>query len=404
MAGSPARPLPADPPRRPPLRLHVVPAAPLVPDPAPAPASAPANAPDHGDPFNPHKILNHFDRLRAVAAGAIVAPITVEIDPTNVCNHRCQWCVSVESHTGEVLDLDRLRSLLDELRTAGVLSVVLKGGGEPTVHPGFVELLDAVRASGLACGLITNGSFPRKGSVEKVREACQWVRVSLDAATAATHRAIHGTADFERILDNVRRLTAAPGGPTVGLNFVAERRNYREMSAFALLGRSLGCAYVTIRCVFDPASPLEEGLRAEMRQQALAARALGEGPARGAGTGGFRVFLGNFTDRYLDASSADPFPYARCLGPNLIGIVGGDGHVYACCFLRGDRRFSFGSVHEQPFEQIWTSRRRHDVMQAVYRGECGRACAGGMTANRYNAYNEILNYLAAEEKHHAAFA
>src|SRR5690606_19986695 len=161
------------------------------------------------------------------------------------------------------------------------------------------ELLDAVRASGLACGLITNGSFPRKGSVEKVREACQWVRVSLDAATAATHRAIHGTADFERILDNVRRLTAAPGGPTVGLNFVAERRNYREMSAFALLGRSLGCAYVTIRCVFDPASPLEEGLRAEMRQQALAARALGEGPARGAGTGGFRVFLGNFTDRCL---------------------------------------------------------------------------------------------------------
>src|SRR5690349_12276911 len=34
----------------------------------------------HGDPFNPHKILNHFDRLQRLVKGELVFPITVEVD------------------------------------------------------------------------------------------------------------------------------------------------------------------------------------------------------------------------------------------------------------------------------------------------------------------------------------
>src|SRR5437763_1554464 len=78
--------------------LDLAPAAAAIASPA---LAAPAES--IGDPFSPHKILAHFDRLQRVAAGEFVYPITVEIDPTNVCNHRCQWCVSMEAHTGEIL-------------------------------------------------------------------------------------------------------------------------------------------------------------------------------------------------------------------------------------------------------------------------------------------------------------
>ena len=362
------------------------------------PAGAVAPAPrQEADPFNPHKILNHFERIQRFVKGELVYPITVEIDPTNVCNHRCAWCVSMEAHTGEVLGLDRLRELIAELKSSDVRSIVLKGGGEPTTHPQFIEILDAVRESDLSCGLITNGSMPRRGTRERIVETCEWVRVSLDAATPQTHRAIHGTSDFTRILQNVEYLANESAGRTmVGLNFVAEPRNCAEMADFARMGKQLGAAYVTIRCVFDPNNPLSEEMRAAMRQQAAEAKAVEDGA--------FRVFLGNFTDRYLNADAAEPFPYNRCLGPNLIGIVGGDGEVYACCFLRGNKQFSFGNIHEKSFSDIWKSQRRQAVMNAVYRGACGRVCAGGMTANRYNTYNEILNYLMAEEKKHANFA
>ncbi|HEX2971928.1 MAG TPA: radical SAM protein [Tepidisphaeraceae bacterium] len=349
-----------------------------------------------GDPFSQYKILNHFDRLQAVARGEQVFPITVEIDPTNRCNHRCQWCVSMESHTGEMLDLERFALLVGELRQTGVRSVVLKGGGESSTHPHFNQMLEILRQAQMPAGLITNGSLPQAGTRDKVLECCQWVRVSLDAATAPTHRLIHGTTDFEKITANVAYLTAHASRTMVGLNFVAEARNCREMAQFAHLGKSLGAAYVSIRCVFDPANPLPDAIRDVMRQQVAEAKQLDDGR--------FRVFLGNFTDRYLNADPQQAFPYRRCLGPNLIGIVGGDSHVYACCFLRGNRQFSFGNLEEQSFTEIWNGPRRQEVMEAVYRGQCHRVCSGGMTANRYNTYNEILNYLATEAKPHSAFA
>lgn len=362
--------------------------------PAPPAQPAPGFEPAAGDPFNPHKILNHFDRISAFVRGELVYPITVEIDPTNVCNHRCKWCVSIEAHTGEVLEVERFRTLIEELKASDVKSIVLKGGGEPTTHTHFIEMLDCACASEMGIGLITNGSMPRRGTRERIVECCDWVRVSLDAATPQTHREIHGTSDFTRILQNVEYLTQNSTGTMVGLNFVAEPRNHHEMVDFARLGKQIGAAYVTIRCVFDPTKPLSDDMRAAMRSAALAAKAIEDES--------FRVFLGNFTDRYLNADAT--FPYSKCLGPNLIGIVGGDGEVYACCFLRGNKRFSFGNVNDQTFADIWKGDKRQHVMNAVYRGECGRVCAGGMTANRYNTYNEILNYLMAEEKKHAEFA
>lgn len=348
------------------------------------------------NPFSAYKILNHFDRLRRLAEGELVFPITVEVDPTNVCNHRCSWCVSERSHTGESLTMGRFRGLMRELRGSDVRSVVLKGGGEPTVHPQFVEMLGAAREEGLSVGLITNGSMPRAGSRERILETCEWVRVSIDAATAQTHRQLHGTSDFARVLQNVAYLTGNTRGTMVGLSFVADGRNFHEMSRFAQLARSLGAAYVTMRCVFDPLRPLSVDLRDAMREEA----ALAKQEERE----GFQVFLGNFTDRYLEASSADPFPYSRCRGPNLVGVVGGDGGVYACCFLRGNAEFSFGNINERSFGEIWTGERRREVMEAVYAGRCSRVCAGGLTASRYNQYNELLDYLCAERKVHTDFA
>ncbi len=348
-----------------------------------------------GEPFNRYKILNHFDRLQRFAAGENVAPVTVEIDPSNLCNHRCNWCVSAESHTGELLALDRFRSLIDELKSMDVRSIVLKGGGEPTVHPQFDDMLRVVATAELPMGLITNGSMPRKDTRELVLQTAQWVRISLDAATADTHQNIHGTRDFTRIMNNVQYLAEHAHNTVLGLNFVAEPRNCTEILAFTKLGLQLGVAYVSIRCVFDPTNPLTESTRAAMREQAAAAAALE--------SDSFRVMLGNFSEAYLTADQLQQFPYRKCLGPNLVGVVGADGETYACCFLRGDKRFSFGNVHTDSFETIWNGDKRQAVMESVYRGECGRACLGGMTANRYNIYNEILNYMTLEDKRHSEF-
>jgi MoaA/NifB/PqqE/SkfB family radical SAM enzyme len=389
------------------LSLPQYPARP-VPVAAPPPDATPSGSearrcqsPDHrfaGDPFSPCKIFNHVATLQALARGETVAPITVEIDPTNVCNHRCQWCVSSQSHNGGELTLDVFKRLVDGLRRLGSKSVVLKGGGEPTLHKQFNAMSQAVADAGLALGVITNGTLPWPDTPRILLETADWVRISVDAARAQTHGVIHGSRDFDRIIRHVTCLTKNTRRTLVGLNFVAEPRNYTEIVDFARLGKSLGVAYVWFRCVFDPTMRLDDPVLREMRRQTSAAQSLADD--------NFRVLSSDFDGADGPAPTNRSFPYRQCLGPNLIGIVGGDGEVYACCFLRGYPEFSLGNVNHEDFQQIWQGARRRAVMQRVRRGECGRVCVGdnGLTFLRYHQYNAILDYLTLEHKAHSDFA
>ena len=81
-------------------------------------------------------------------------------------------------------------------------------------------------------------------------------------------------------------------------------------------------------------------------------------------------------------------------------------------FKCGDNAFEMPPVAEWP-KLVESLRFVRDVVipavgpveaVSVYRNPLLNNCAGGMTANRYNTYNEILNYLMAEEKKHANFA
>ncbi len=45
--------------------------------------------------FSSDKILKHLDRVNAWLKGENPYPITVEMDVTNICNHRCPECSPV---------------------------------------------------------------------------------------------------------------------------------------------------------------------------------------------------------------------------------------------------------------------------------------------------------------------
>src|SRR5512139_1310988 len=105
------------------------------------------------------KLLHHLDRLYAIQRGAIAPPVNIEIDLSNRCSLGCEWCHFAYTHTrgplagkrdkpdasipgGDLMDTYLARRIIDQLAENGVRSVTWTGGGEPTLHPHFNEIIE----------------------------------------------------------------------------------------------------------------------------------------------------------------------------------------------------------------------------------------------------------------------
>ncbi len=115
--------------------------------------------------------------------GDTQGPVTVKIDLTNVCNHSCPGCIDHDliENDNNNLSLKTIEKLLDELKSCGVKGINYTGGGEPTVHRHFEQIIRATHKKGFKIGLICNGSRFHRLPMEDLLHMFEWIRISLDA-------------------------------------------------------------------------------------------------------------------------------------------------------------------------------------------------------------------------------
>ena len=85
-------------------------------------------------------------RARAQGAGDPAppdqAPISINLDLTTACNYRCDHCIDWDILNSRFKHEEQeLRESMRVMAERGMRSVILIGGGEPTVHPRFVDFV-----------------------------------------------------------------------------------------------------------------------------------------------------------------------------------------------------------------------------------------------------------------------
>ena len=108
--------------------------------------------------FSQTKGMLWNEQFDGILQGKLLAPIGAVIDLTDRCNLGCLWCNSQGFRSKNILQTDHVKKIVDELADWGVRSVCYAGGGEPSLHPDFADIIRYSAEKGLQVGISTNGT------------------------------------------------------------------------------------------------------------------------------------------------------------------------------------------------------------------------------------------------------
>lgn len=344
--------------------------------------------------FNQLKILNHWDTISKFLNGKNPFPVSCEIDTANICNHRCVWCYFAESRSDKAVMPEKiLFKLIEDLAKGETKSITFTGGGEPLINPATIYAIEKAVSLKIKTGLVTNGALLNEKKCKIIIKNCEFVRFSLDAGSLKTHILLHNPSNpkfdnFERIIDNLKRLVEIrknlKRNVTIGIGFLVHEKNYKEIKATAELVKEIGVDYFQVRPLFIPGEL--SYTKTWLKAKKIVNDALKLSDTK------FYVFP---IARRFEEIINNKKNYSICLIHNLLAIAGADSNIYMCSLFRGDKNFSFGSLKEQNFKEIWNSERRREVIKSLKINNCP-SC-------RYNTYNEILEYLFDKKRPHGEF-
>lgn len=298
-------------------------------------------------------------------------PVSIEFSPTSKCNFRCVWCGDrkLRQNRAGTLPLEVIESLFEDIATHGTKGVVIEGGGEPTLHPQFDEIIHIATQHGLALGLLTNGSLRLPAALVRNFE---WIRVSLDAATSSQHTELKGTDSFELVMENIRVMVQQKDNTTIGIGYVVTCLNTSHLEELVHCLRDYGIDYIQFRPVVDHPELLAIGDLSYLKKLQ---------------TEHFKIDLTAISANKNSGNGGLP-----CIAHSLTSVINSDGSVYICGRLNIHEWIKpIGNICHNRFSKIWMGEdRQRQAAELANSDFCMKHCP----VCRMTKYNRLLANLS----------
>jgi radical SAM protein with 4Fe4S-binding SPASM domain len=175
--------------------------------------------------------------LLALAGASSNASIWLHLLVADRCNHTCQHCYQVQGLKGE-MSQEQVESLLREFRAKGGF-VVSFSGGEATLRPDLIPLLQFAHELGLVTILYTNGFSMTEALASSIAACHVWrVEISVYSDRAEEHDAVTRVpGSWQRTTQGIRWLRER--GVNVMLKFTPTAPSTANAPRLAELARQL---------------------------------------------------------------------------------------------------------------------------------------------------------------------
>ena len=186
--------------------------------------------------FNRSSGLNVLlDEMHPTEASWSKSPRQVSIALTNVCDLCCRYCYAPKHKAS--LHTESVLRWLKELDTEGCLGIGF-GGGEPTLHPDFVNICKRVAGeTQLAVTFTTHGHRLTPKLVESLKGSIHFARISIDGVGSTYER--QREKPFAHLLRGVDLIASLS---PFGINVVVNEHTVTELDALSELAHKVGAS------------------------------------------------------------------------------------------------------------------------------------------------------------------
>ncbi len=330
----------------------------------------------------------------------LLPPVGVTIDLTTTCNLRCNHCNATRSLDKKLfLDYDEVIKIIDylsEWRDEYCNNTVLRsccfaGGGEPTLHPKFTDIITYAHKKGFQVGISTNGTALLNGEVRAaIINHAEFCGISMDSGTKETWCKIKNRKDYNYdiiikglglLLKDYKKSRRRPRRVDLVYKFLITEYNQHEILLAAKLAKSLGFSTFFARPAAVEGLEAFEGHKLAFNVEDIKSQMT---TCKELETNKFKVY-GSF-NRVNPETYGRIHKFNKCHSTPLLMQICADGYWYQCI----DKRYLEDAkiCRWEYIRDVWGSNEHRGIVKGIDLNKCVRCAAGN--------YNEQIEAIEGD--------
>ena len=277
------------------------------------------------------KTYHHTEHINSILNGDRPFPLHLEIDLTNACNHRCEFCVwsDLLSKDKSTLPYDLVIKVLDNIKDLGTKAITWTGGGEPLEHTSKL---------GIQSGLLTNGSLLGEEKDKQLLSQLEFIRFSIAGTDRESYLEVQGVDDFDKVIYNLKRICSKDRKSNIGVGILINRKNFYNLETFIHLLNEINCDFIQIRKNYF--SDINESTWFDTEVIPMAIESNN------------KYNINVLGESYSELQLQLNYPQ-KCSAHYLQGNINATGDFYFCKNTRDNPKFALGNIYTDSLEDIW---------------------------------------------------
>jgi radical SAM protein with 4Fe4S-binding SPASM domain len=256
--------------------------------------------------------------------------------------------------------------------------VILSGGGEPLLHPKFIETVKLIKSCGIKIGVNSNCLALDREQAIAIAENCEYFRISLDAGDAELYQKTHGMDkySFQKVIDNIHMMAEVKhqinSNLSLGTGFLTNKETISQMENFVKLSKECGAGFAQFRPYQEDMTDITE------RYNKIKSTYEDED---------FKVSAS--IQKYFNFNNGKNKIYDKCRGMFFSTVITANARVYACLHHRQNDDYLIGDLRQKKLEQIWNSYMKWYIYDTIDVQMCPSFCRNDSINNALFSLSQL---------------